>query len=472
MRRLIRVPDEARVLRAGFAAIRREFDVPGAFATPVLAEAEAAAKSPALPAEDRRAVALFTLDPAGSMDLDQAVALERRNGGYRVYYAIADVAAFVTPGGPLDAEAHARVLTRYLPDAKAPLHPPLLSEGAASLLPARDRPAVLWTIDLDGDGERTGLDVRRALVRSREQLDYASAQRALDAGADERLALLAEIGTLLIERERARGAISLPIPEQEVVARDGGYRLAYRGPLPIENFNAQISLLTGMAAAELMLAAGAGLLRTLPPAPPDQHERLRRVARALRVRWPREEPTGDLIRRLDPLEPRQAALLEEAATLLRGAGYAGFTGGAPPAGTEHAGLAANYAHVTAPLRRLADRYAAEAALAAMADTPLPEWAGAALEALPGEMAAGMRAAGAAERACVDLVEAAVLADRVGEHFDAMAVDRLRRDDVEIQLTDPAVRAPCAGAGVEIGSELRAELVEADQAARRVRFAAA
>ena len=65
----------------------------------------------------------------------------------------------------------------------------------------------------------------------------------------------------------------------------------------------------------------------------------------------------------------------------------------------------------------------------------------------------------------------MLADRVGERFDAMVIDRLRRDDVEIQLEDPAVRAPCAGPGVKVGSEVRAELVEADPARRRVRFAA-
>jgi exoribonuclease R len=159
----------------------------------------------------------------------------------------------VRPGGALDAEAHRRVLTRYLPDGNAPLHPRVLSEGAASLLPGRDRPAVLWTIELSADGERTAIDLRRALVRSRERLDYPTAEATRD---DERLELLREIGGLLQQRERARGAINLPIPEQEVILRESGYALAYRGPLPIEDANAQISLLTGMAAADLMLDGG------------------------------------------------------------------------------------------------------------------------------------------------------------------------------------------------------------------------
>jgi len=436
-------------LAAGLAAIREELDVPGEFPAEVVREAEAAARAPLPDRPDRRDLELFTIDPPGSMDLDQAMALARVDGGYRIDYAIADVAAFVTPGGALDAEAHRRVVTRYLPDGNAPLHPRVLSEGAASLLPGVDRLAVVWSFALDRSGESSLVGVERALVRSRERFAYATAPPT-----DERIRLLAEIGALLQARERARGAINLPIPEQEIVVRDGGYALAYRGPLPIEEANAQISLLTGMAAASLMLERGAGVLRTLPAADAGQLARLRRVADALGIAW--REPVGDLIRALDPRRPRDAALLEEAATLLRGAGYVAFDG-APPADAGHAGVAAPYAHVTAPLRRLADRYATAVCLG-------DEVTG--LDALPGEMAAGARSAGAVERACVDLVEALVLAPHVGERFPGTIIDRH-----EVQLAEPAVRARCDG-DVEPGQELVVRLVEADPVRRHVRFALA
>ena len=438
-------------LAAGLAAIREELDVPGEFPAEALREAEEAARAalPELP--DRRDLELFSIDPPGSMDLDQAMALSRRDGGgFRVDYAIADVGHFVTPGGALDAEAHRRVVTRYLPDGNAPLHPRVLSEGAASLLPGQDRPAVVWSFELDRSGASSLVSVEQAFVRSRERFAYPTAPLE-----DERIRLLAEIGALLQERERARGAINLPIPEQEIVVRDGTYALAYRGPLPIEEANAQISLMTGMAAAELMLQRGAGLLRTLPAAAPEQVERLRRVAEALGIAW--REPVGELIRALDPRRSRDAALLEEAATLLRGAGYAAFDG-SPPSEAGHAAVAAPYAHVTAPLRRLADRYAAAACLGAGARG---------LEGLPAEMAAGGRAAGAVERACVDLVEALVLQPFVGERFPAMLIDRN-----EVQLAEPAVRARCEGDGLQPGSELIVRLVEADPARRQVRFAPA
>jgi exoribonuclease R len=434
-------------LAAGLAAIREELDVPGEFPADALREAEEAARAPLPEWRDRRDLELFTIDPPGSMDLDQAMALSRLGDGYRIDYAIADVAAFVRPGGALDEEAHRRVVTRYLPDGNAPLHPHVLSEGAASLLPGADRPAVVWSFELADSWELLG--VEHALVRSRERFAYATAP--LD---DDRLRLLVDIGALLQERERERGAINLPIPEQEIVVRDGSYALAYRGPLPIEEANAQISLLTGMAAASLMLERGAGLLRTLPAAAPEQLVRLRRVADALGIEW--REPVGDLIRAVDPRRPHDAAFLEEAASLLRGAGYVSFEG-APPADAMHAAVAAPYAHVTAPLRRLADRYATALCLG----DPVSG-----LDELPAEMARGGREAGAVERACVDLVEALVLAPRVGERFPATVID-----DHEIQLADPAVRARCDG-DVEPGVELTVRLVEADPARRHVRFAPA
>lgn len=169
-------------LTAGLRAIDQELDVPTEFPADVLAEAERAAAHPRLPDLDRTDVPFITIDPEGAKDLDQAMHIERASAGYRVLYAIADVAAFVEPGGAIDAEAHRRGQTLYAPDRRIPLHPPVLSEAAASLLPDQVRPALLWTIDLDERGEATKVVVERARVRSRAQLDYAQVQQQLDSG--------------------------------------------------------------------------------------------------------------------------------------------------------------------------------------------------------------------------------------------------------------------------------------------------
>ncbi|MEX0170914.1 RNB domain-containing ribonuclease [Streptomyces sp. LMG1-1-1.1] len=465
-------------LRAALRALRTELAIPEAFPPAVLAEAEEAAKHPRLPAYDATDLPFFTVDPPTSTDLDQAMHLARRaDGGYRVHYAIADVAAFVAPGSALDAEAHRRVLTLYFPDGKVPLHPAVLAEGAASLLPGEPRPALLWRIDLDAQGRRVATDVRRALVRSRAKLDYATVQRRIDDGtAEDSLALLRDIGRLREALEAERGGISLNVPEQEIVETGRTYSLAYRAPLPADAWNAQISLLAGMAAADLMTAAGTGILRTLPTAPDGAVARLRRSAQALGVDWPHHVSYADVVRSADPADPRQAAFLQECTTLLRGAGYTVFTDGHIPTPAVHAAVADEYTHCTAPLRRLVDRYAGELCVSAVAGDEPPEWVRAALPALPDEMATGSRRANTVERESVDIVEAALLRDRIGEVFDAYVIDVKEREPAvgTVHLEDPAVVARIAGgdADLPLGEWLRVRLAEADPGSAKVLFAPA
>ncbi|MFE2725648.1 RNB domain-containing ribonuclease [Kitasatospora sp. NPDC059327] len=476
----VKAADSARI-NAELAELRARLEIRTEWPEAVLAEAEQAAESPRLPEYDATDLPLFTVDPPGSRDLDQAMHLAHRpGGGYRVHYAIADVAAFVRPGGAIDAEARRRVQTLYFPDHRVPLHPARLSEDAASLLPGETRPALLWQLDLDADGGVVLADLRRALVRSHRRLDYTDVQRAVDAGgADEQLALLAVVGRLREERERARGGVSLPVPEQEIEETLHGYVLGYRALTPADGWNAQISLLTGMAAAELMLDAGVGLLRTLPAAPPAAFERLRRTARALDVDWPPDLPYPDLIRSLDPDTPLHAAFLNECTGLLRGAGYRAFdeTQGLPaPADPAHAALAAPYAHCTAPLRRLGDRFAQEVCAAVAAGESVPDWAREALPEVPALMAAGDRRSAEVERACVDLVEAELLAGREGEDFPAVVidVDEQRPARGTVQLREPAVRARCeaaAGGALPLGGRIAARLTRADPATGTVRFGA-
>lgn len=486
------VPSDAAAVavRDGLDALRAELELPVEYPHDALAEADAAARrgpdDARLPGTraDRTDVPFVTVDPEGSTDLDQAVHVARHGTGWRVQYAIADVAAFVAPGGPLDVETHRRGATCYSPDGRVPLHPTVLSEGAASLLPDQVRPAVLWRVDLDADGEPVDVHVERALVRSRAQLSYAQAQASLDAGsADDLLEALAAVGRLREARERERGGASLDVPEQEVVrADDGTFALRFRATLPVEGWNAQISLLTGIVAARLMLDAGVGVVRTLPPADPRDVARLRRTAAALDIAWPDDVPYPDLLAGLDSRRGPHAAFLREATTLFRGAGYRSFGAVDAPVPTgddaEHAAIRAPYAHVTAPLRRLVDRYGTEVCLAAVGGHDVPAWVHDALPGLPATMARTGRRVAAFDRGALDLVEAVVLAPRVGETFTGVVVDvdepRDGRVRGALQLRDPAVVAPVLGAGPEalpLGEALDARLDEVSVVHRRVTFVA-
>jgi exoribonuclease R len=452
--RPIRVaPDD--VLRAGFAAVRRDAGVPEAFSPAARAEADVAARA-GRGGGERCDLPFMTIDPPGSRDLDQAMHIERLGDGHRIRYAIADVGAFVAPGGAVDEEARARGVTVYSPDRKDPLHPPVLSEGAASLLPDQWTPAILWTLDLDASGEPAATDVRRAEVRSVAQHTYADVPAELAS-------LLREVGERRTALEVARGGVRLNVPEQEVVQEGGAWTVRYRVPLASEDWNAQVSLLTGMAAAALMLRGGVGILRAQPP--PDQRSlnRLRRQARALRVPWPAEMPYPAFIRSLDPSVAAHAALMHEATGVGRGARYVAFDG-EPPADGRHFAIAADYAHATAPLRRLQDRYVSECCIAACAGTPVPDWVRAGLSALPELMLAAERRAHAVERGVVDLVEAVLLAGREGERFEGVVVD-----EKLVQLSEPAVRGRLEAGAPEPGSEVQVKLDRADVQARAVEF---
>lgn len=458
-------------LLARFAAIRAEHEVPQAFPDGVVAEAERAVATARLPADDATDVPFVTIDPPGSMDLDQALHIQRRGRGFRVRYAIADVPAFVAPGGEVDAEARRRGQTIYSPDTRTPLHPAVLSEGAASLLPGQDAPAFVWDLRLEPDGSVAEARVLRAMVRSRARYTYAEVQAIADsARTDDLVAGLAEVGRLRAALEQQRGGASLPMPEQDVVEDAAGhYHSRFRPPVPAEEWNAQISLMTGMAAAELMVQAHVGILRTMPEPDPAAVARFRRSATAMGVPWEQGQRYGDFLRSLDRTDPAHLALVFEATGLFRGAGYTPIDGDLPKRRDRiHAAVGAEYAHVTAPLRRLVDRFGLVVCAAVSRDEPVPGWARAALGELPEVMAESGRVARAVERASADAVEAAVLADRVGETFDAAVIDISRSGDAVVRVLDPAVIARAEGAG-ELGQDVRVRLVEAQIATSTVRF---
>lgn len=466
------VEDVPEVFRDALQAIRRELEVPAEFPAEVVAAARAAAADPRLPDEDRTDLEFVTIDPPGSRDLDQAVFIERTGDGYQVHYAIADVAAFVRPGDPVDLEARRRGETLYAPDKRTPLHPPELSEGAASLLPGEVRPALVWTIGVDAQGEGTGVVVRRALVKSRAQLTYAGVQEELDAGtASESLHLLREVGRLREQRERERGGVNLPIPDQEIVTSAGEWTLEFRAPLPVEGWNAQISLLTGMAAAHLMMYGEIGILRTLPDSDDQVRRRLQNTAKALGITWPAATSYAEFIHRLDPAVPAHAAMLAACTVLFRGAGYTAFSAGVPEQ-PEHAAMRSEYAHVTAPLRRLVDRWTSEICVALCADREVPDWIRESMDDIPKIMEECARRAHAYERAIVSMVEAGLVADRIGEEFEGVITDVDDRDPTRgiVALTELAIEGRVLGkTALPLGRPARVRLVEADIAKRVVGF---
>ena len=462
-------PEPGAPLNEAFAAIRAEVEVSTDYPADALAEAQQAVASVQLPDRDETAVPFFTIDPPGSTDLDQAMFLERDGDGYRVRYAIADVPAFVTPGGALDRVTRERTQTLYFPDQRVPLHPAVISEDKGSLLPDQERGAFVWDVRLDGSGQQTSAEVYLARVRSVARLDYEGVQASIDDGsAPQGLMLLKTIGELRIALERERGGADLPIPAQEVERDDNGdYHLRLRPPVTSEDWNSQISLLTGMAAAGIMLDAKVGILRTMPEAPQFAVDRFRGQARALGVTWPKGLAYGEFLRTLDRDNPHHLALMYAAGSLFRGAGYTVFDGSVPDQ-TMQAAVGAPYAHVTAPLRRLVDRFGLVICESICAGRPVPDWARQSLPELPKIMAAGDQLAHKVDRMCTDAVEVAVMSHHVGDTFAATVVARTKTG-VEVQLTDRPVIATLPGDAAP-GDSVQVRVVSADLSTRTLEFA--
>lgn len=454
------IADPTNALGRGLAAIREQFQVPEAYPPEVLEAASLAAAR--IPSEhvDRTGIAFVTLDPASSTDLDQAFWIDRSGSDLLLHYAIADVGWFIDGSGPLDAEAWRRGTTYYLPDAKAGLYPPALSEGAASLLPDGPRPAIIFTVRVDPGGNVKLDGAERALVLSRAKLAY-------DSVSDEQLPPgFVELALRIEAAEARRGASRVDPPEQEVVANgDGRYRLLFRPMAKAEQRNAAMSLATNLAIADALLAHHTGLFRVMGEPDKRSIKRLRHSARALGLDWPKEMPLEQLERSLDPQDPGQASFMLAIRRAGTPAGYTPYREGVVP---WHSAMAATYVHATAPLRRLADRYVVEATLAIANGKPVPEGAIEAFPRLPKVMDRADARGNQIERAAIDLAETVVLHGREGESFDAVVTDIDERG-ARIQLCKLPVIARVDAKSAETGDEIEVRLVSADTDRRELRF---
>ena len=316
-----------------------------------------------------------------------------------------------------------------MPHDRVGLHPPRLAEDAGSLLPGAPKPAVVFVVRIAPDGSVTLDGVERAMIRNRAKLAYSTVSPGDLPPAFPELARRFEIG------ERNRGADRIQMPEQEVVRRDdGGFDLRFRPRNDAENQNAAMSLATNMAVADALHAAGTGLFRTMPAVDERRVGRLRHTARAFGLEWPKAQALSDFEQSLPAGDPKTSAFQLAVRRASGGAAYEPFDPNVKP---WHAAVAATYSHVTAPLRRLADRYVIDAALAvANGDRVSAETEQAFID-LPQAMRQGDSRANRVDRAAIDLAEAVVLHGREGEVFEAVVTDEDDRG-ARIQVRDPAI----------------------------------
>ena len=350
--------------------------------------------------------------PRSSMDLDQALHIERDGDGLRralrdrrrrrLRRRRATRSTWRPTGAARRSTAptrRSRCTRRCSPRARPPC------------CPTRSGPALLWTIKVDAEGEGTDVDVERARVRSRAKLDYDGVQqdrrrrhrrRALRAARRGRRAAASSA------RPRAAGC-PCRCPSRRSTSTASGGRWLPLACCPVEEWNAQISLLTGMAAASLMVYARVGLLRTLPPPDPRDVQRLHRTARALHIEWPAELLYPDFIRSLDPENPSHAAMIVACTRLLRGSPATSASTARCPAQprARRAGLGVRPRdRAAAPARRPVRRRDLPRAVRRHRGARRGCWSGS--SSCPKTLQDSGRRAHQYERAVLDLVEAGVL----------------------------------------------------------------
>ena len=452
------------LLKDGLAALRAQYAIPAAFPPEVLAAAEKAAARPVTTEgrRDARDLPMATLDPASSIDLDQAFSIAAEGDTLVLSYAIADVGFFVDRGGVIEAEAWKRGATVYMPDGRIPQYPPVLCENAASLLPDVDRPCILLTVLVAPDGTSTLRKAEWAVIRSRAKLAYETATTA-EYGSS-----LPDLFKRIADAEERRGASRVDFPEQEIesdASAPGGLRLVTRDRQASEDQNSGMSLAANLAVAQAMLAAHTGLFRTMNEPTAGAIGALHHAARALGIEWRKGTSLRELNRTLDGKNPKHVAFLLQARRAGGGAKYSVYDPATKP---WHAAIAESYAHATAPLRRLADRYVLDLVVALSSGLAPDAAELATMAELPAVMERADSVSHKIDRAAIDLVEAVALVDRVGHTFDAV-VTSVERGLASIQLSDPPVWAKVPAPSAQPGDTVRVKLLSSDVTAHQIRF---
>ena len=246
---------------------------------------------------------------------------------------------------------------------------------------------------------------------------------------------------------------------------DGSFALEFRAVSAAEQSNAALSLAANLAIADALYRHGTGLFRVMPE--PDERavRRLRHSAKALGVDWPKAMSLEDRERSLDPNDPKQAAFMLAIRRAGVHASYEPFHAGVRP---WHSAMRATYVHATAPLRRLADRFVCDAALAIANGRHVPDSVGSAFDRLPDVMNRADARAAQVDAAVLELAESVVLSGRAGERFDGTVTDIDERG-ARIQIAQPAIVTRVPVNGLEVGAAVTLRLDEADPARRLSRF---
>ncbi|MDX8493376.1 ribonuclease R [Mesorhizobium sp. VK22B] len=409
-------------------------DIPHVFPADVIAEAEAAKPATLAGREDWRDLPLVTIDPADAKDHDDAVFAtpdtdEKNPGGVIATVAIADVAAYIRYGTPLDREALKRGNSVYFPDRVVPMLPERISNDLCSLREGEDRPAIAVRMTFSAEGRKLRHSFHRVMMKSAAKLAYPQAQAAIDGVPDDKtgpildsvLKPLWDAYAVLKRGRNARQPLELDLPERKILLKPDGtvHRVVVPERLDAHKLIEEFMIQANVAAAETLEGKKEPLVFRIHDAPSlAKQESLREflqtlglsLARGAQMRPGQFNGILERVRGAD-----NEALVNE--VVLRSQSQAEYS----PKNIGHFGLnLRRYAHFTSPIRRYADLIVHRGLIAALGLGPggLTQQEADRLEEVAALISATERRAMAAERDTVDRLIAAYLAERINDTFDA------------------------------------------------------
>ena len=409
-------------------------DIPHIFPAEALEEAQAAKPASMQGREDFRDLALITIDPADAKDHDDAVhaepdADEKNLGGVIVTVAIADVAAYVRPGSPLDREALRRGNSVYFPDRVVPMLPERISNDLCSLRENEDRPAMAVRMVFAADGRKLRHSFHRVMMRSRAKLAYPQAQAAIDGAPDDRTAPILDTvlkplwdGYAVLKRGRqAREPLELDLPERKILLKPDGTvdRVVVPERLDAHKLIEEFMIQANVCAAETLEARHQPLVYRVHDAPSlAKQESLREFLKTLGLSLAhgaqlKPDQFNNILAKVEGTDEQE--LVNE--VVLRSQSQAVYS----PENLGHFGLnLRRYAHFTSPIRRYPDLIVHRGLIAALHLGPdgLTRGEEERLEEIAALVSGTERRAMAAERDTIDRLVAQHLAGQVGQTFEA------------------------------------------------------
>ncbi len=423
--------------------------IPTGFSEAAEAEAKAAVEPTLSGRDDLRDLPFVTIDPVDARDHDDAVYAHpdpdaTNVGGWVVWVAIADVAAYVRPGSALDRDAREKGNSVYFPDRVEPMLPETLSNGLCSLRESENRATLAVRMVFDKSGRKKGHKFVRGLMRSAAKLSYEQAQAAIDGQPDDKTGplldpilrpLWAAYHTMKIGRE-ARSPLAIESDERRIIIRDGEIAsITKRASLEAHKLIEEMMVQANVCAAESLEAKRSPLIYRVHDTPSlEKVQNLADFLQTLEIRWSKgEAPQTSRFNKLleETRESPNAAIINE--VVLRTQMQAHYSAD----NIGHFGLnLAKYAHFTSPIRRYADLIVHRGLIRALGlgTDGLTDQDIAQIKDTAEVITHAERRAMAAERDATDRYIAAFLADRVGASFEGR-ITGVTRFGLFIKLAD-------------------------------------